>query len=46
VPMVAAIVTARTGAVVELASDGGWCGRMAASGWRKEILRVAGRTEV
>jgi len=36
--MVAAIVTARTGAVVELASDGGSCGRMAASGRRREIL--------
>ena len=44
--MTAAIVTARTGAVVKLASDGGSCGRIAASGRRRGILRVAGRTEV
>jgi len=46
VPKVASIVRARTGAVVDLASDGGSCGRMAASGRRNEILRVACRTEV
>jgi len=34
-----AIVTARTGAVVDLASDGGSCGRIAASGRRRGILR-------
>jgi len=38
VPMVAAIMTVRSGAVVELSSDGGSCGRMVASGRRKELL--------
>jgi len=45
-PMAAAIRTARTGDVIELASDGGSCLRIAASGRRREILCVAGRTEV
>jgi len=43
--MTAVIVTARTGAVVKLASDAGCCGRIAASGRRRGILRVTGRTE-
>jgi len=38
VSMVAAILTARTGDVVELASGSGSCGRMAASGRQREIL--------